>query len=127
MDVRLGHSDRYGSPVHLIVDVGGRKVLACAGGASKNLSAVPFEQAGEGLDCDLCRRFVPTFLGAVLGSLAWHKSGRISPAMFCVASLSHTIPNDDFAMFPFKGIRSVCSGPHKRSIPSLASTHGTGG
>jgi len=86
MDVRLGHSDRYGGPVHLIVDVGGRKVLACAGGASKNLSAVPFEQAGEGLDCDLCRRFVPTFLGAVLGSLAWHKSGRISPAMFCVAS-----------------------------------------
>ena len=86
MDVQLGHSDRYGGPMHLIVDVGGRKVLACAGGASKNLSAVPFEQAGEGLDCDLCRRLLPTFLGAVLGSLAWHKSGRISPAMFCVAS-----------------------------------------
>jgi hypothetical protein len=127
MDVQLGHSDRYGGPVHLIVDVGGRKVLACAGGASKNLSAVPFEQAGEGLDCDLCRRFVPTFLGAVFGSLAWHKSGRISPAMFCVASLSHTIPTDDFAVFPINGRRPVCSDPHKRTAPSLASTHGTGG
>ena len=57
MDVRLGHSDRYGGPVHLIVDVGGRKVLACTGGASKNLSAVPFEQVRENLDCGPCRRF----------------------------------------------------------------------
>jgi hypothetical protein len=57
MDVQLGHSDRYGGPAHLIVDVGGRQVLACSGGASKNLRAVPFEQVREGLDCGLCRKF----------------------------------------------------------------------
>ena len=48
---------------------------------------------------------VPTFLGAFFGALAWDKFRRISPAIDVLRRfLSHTIPNDDFAVFRFSGV-----------------------
>ena len=62
MNVDVGQSARYGRfsqdpPTHLIVEVGGRKVLACTGGAVNEPRALDFDQALAELDCAPCRKF----------------------------------------------------------------------
>jgi hypothetical protein len=61
MDVTVGTSDRWGRgespPLHLIVEVANRQVLACTGGAGGRLRPVPFDAVNEELGCGPCRQF----------------------------------------------------------------------
>ena len=62
MKVLVGVSDRWvrtrhEAPVHLLVDVANRQVLACTGGAAAALRPVPFDAVREGLVCGPCRTF----------------------------------------------------------------------
>ena len=61
MDVTVGISQRFGygdrSPVHLLVIVVGREVLACTGGPAKDRRPVPFLGVWEELGCQPCRSF----------------------------------------------------------------------
>ncbi len=60
MNVPIGSSDRWGRaspPTHLVVHVANRQVLACTGGASANVTLVPFDAVNEELGCGPCRAF----------------------------------------------------------------------
>lgn len=64
MNVVVGNSARWGygspsapAPVHLVVEVGGRKILACTGGAVQEPRDVAFDQVLSELDCGPCRKF----------------------------------------------------------------------
>ncbi len=52
---RFGHGE--GSPVHLLVAVAGRDVLACTGGPAKDRRPVPLAGVWEELGCQTCRSF----------------------------------------------------------------------
>lgn len=60
MNVTAGHSKRWGygpdAPVHLVVQVAGRRVLACTGGAVDRPRDVPFDQVRGDLSCAPCRK-----------------------------------------------------------------------
>ena len=61
MNVEVGHSQRWGHgedpPVHLVVQVAARRVLACTGGAVDRRRSVPFDRVLEDVDCAACRKF----------------------------------------------------------------------
>ena len=60
MDVTVGITNRAEVPprrVHLAVQVGGRTVLACSGGAVGDPRSVPFDTVLAHLDCAACRKF----------------------------------------------------------------------
>jgi len=61
MNVTVGTSERWGrgsdAPIHLVVDVANRQVLACTGGASAQMRPVPFDAVYEELVCGPCRAF----------------------------------------------------------------------
>ena len=60
MDVTVGITNRAEMPprrVHLAVQVGGRNVLACSGGAVADPRPVPFDTVLAELDCSAGRKF----------------------------------------------------------------------
>ena len=62
MDVSVDTSERWGrfqadAPVHVVIDVANRLVLACTGGQVANIRAVPFDAVHEELGCAPCRKF----------------------------------------------------------------------
>lgn len=61
MNVTVAHSERWSyisadPPDHLVVEVAGRRVLACTGGAHCDPRSVPFDQVLAELDCGPCRK-----------------------------------------------------------------------
>ena len=61
MQVMVGLSDRYGKgdnpPVHLVLNVAGRLVLSCTGGAASGVHEVAFEDVLGELGCSRCAGF----------------------------------------------------------------------
>lgn len=61
MNVMVGNSDRWGrfgdAPVHVVVEVANRQVLACTGGAAARVRPVSFDAVFEELGCAPCRAF----------------------------------------------------------------------
>ena len=62
VDVAVGTSERWGryqpdAPIHVVVDVANRFVLACTGGQAANRRLVPFDAVYEELGCQPCRKF----------------------------------------------------------------------
>ncbi len=60
MDATVGVTSRAEMAprhVHLAVQVGGRTVLACNGGAVGDPRSVPFDTVLAELDCGPCRKF----------------------------------------------------------------------
>lgn len=62
VDVSVGTSERWGryqpeAPVHVVVDVANRHVLACTGGQAANVRPVPFDAVRGEIGCAPCRKF----------------------------------------------------------------------